>query len=145
MLNHPVSAVIANRKCVTVPGDTPVRVVAELMKKHQLGAVMVADADTQSLKGICTERDIVLGVVAAGLDASAVRVESVMSVAPQTITADKPFGHALHLMYEGGFHHIPVVENGCAIGILSARDALCMDALQLGGELVRREEITVIL
>ena len=142
---HSVSEVLANRKFVAVTGDTRVSRVAELMEKNHVGAVMVTDKRSRHLEGICTERDIVFGVVAAGLDASTVSVDSVMCAAPQTITPDKPFGHALHMMYEGGFHHIPVVEDGHPVGILSARDALGLDACQLEEELVRREEITTIL
>ena len=64
----------------------------------------------------------------------------------RTIHRDKPFGHALHLMYEGGFRHIPVVDDtGHPVGLLAAHDALDLDGLQMEQELVRREEITVIL
>jgi CBS domain-containing protein len=57
-----------------------------------------------------------------------------------------PFGHALHLMYEGGFRHVPVVDiAGRPVGLLSAREALSSDALEFGRDLERREEITVIL
>jgi CBS domain-containing protein len=49
-------------------------------------------------------------------------------------------------MYEGGFRHVPVVDaGGRPLGLLVARDALSLDALQFDEELVRREEITVIL
>ena len=49
-------------------------------------------------------------------------------------------------MYEGGYRHIPVVDrNRRPLGVVSARDALALDALDFGAELVRREEITVIL
>jgi CBS domain-containing protein len=96
--------------------------------------------------GIFTERDIVYRVVADSLSATETRLESVMTRNIQTITAGKPFGHALHLMYEGGFRHIPVVDHaGHPIGLLSARDALDVDGLRLEQELERREEIAVIL
>jgi CBS domain-containing protein len=49
-------------------------------------------------------------------------------------------------MYEGGFRHIPVVdEDGHPLGLIAAHDALDIDGLQLEQDLVRREEITVIL
>jgi CBS domain-containing protein len=69
-----------------------------------------------------------------------------MTHRPQTLTEDKPFAHALHLMYEGGFRHVAVVDrNQRPIGVVSARDALALDALDFSAELERREEITVIL
>jgi len=98
------------------------------------------------LAGICTERDIVFGVVAADLDPAQTRVDAVMTRNVQTIGPEKPFGHALHLMYEGGFRHVPVVDRaGHPLGLLAAHDALDADGLQLERELIRREEVTVIL
>ena len=145
MPNRPVSAVIKDKDCVTVPADMRVRKVAELMQQHHTSAVLVTDSRKKHLLGICTERDIVFGVVAEALDPESTTVESVMTADPLCIAPDKPFGHALHLMYENGFRHVPVVEDGCPLGILCARDALGSDALQFESDLVRREEITVIL
>ena len=49
----------------------------------------------------------------------------------RTIHRDKPFGHALHLMYEGGFRHIPVVDDtGHPVGLLAAHDALDLDGFR---------------
>lgn len=145
MLDHAVSTVIGNRRVITIPGDTPVRHAAELMRVHHISAVLVTDLRRNTLMGICTERDIVFGVVATGLDPQAVRVDAIMTLSPQVISSDKPFGHALHLMYEGGFHHVPVVDQGSVVGIVTAKDASGLDANQFENELVRREEITAIL
>jgi CBS domain-containing protein len=145
MPNRPVGDVIQNQDFVCVPGDTTVRRVAELMKSHHTSAVLVTDVHDKTLRGICTERDVVFDVVAAGLDPERVQAEAIMTVDPQTISSDRPFGHALHLMYEGGFRHVPVLENGRPVGMLTAKDALGSEALQFEMELIRREEITVIL
>ncbi len=49
-------------------------------------------------------------------------------------------------MYENGVRHVPIVDaNRRPLGVVTARDALQLDALTFGAELVRREEITVIL
>ncbi len=145
MPNRAVSAVIQNQDFVCVAGNTTARRVAELMKIHHISAVLVTDVGDKTLRGICTERDIVFDVVAAGLDPEMIKVEAIMTVDPRVISPDSPFGHALHLMYEGGFRHVPVVEHGRPVGILTAKDALGSDALQFEMELIRREEITVIL
>ena len=47
-----------------------------------------------------------------------------MTPDPQTVEPDKPLGYALHMMYEGGFRNVPVVEKGRLMGIVSARNAL---------------------
>ena len=54
------------------------------------------------------------------------------------IAPDRPFGHALHLMYEGEFRHVPVVEDGRPLGMVSARDALGPDLKQFISELDKR-------
>ncbi len=123
---------------------TTVRDAARIMKKNHSSAVLVVDEGI--LVGIFTERDIAYRVVAENLDPLRTSVDRVMTRKLRTLTPDKPFGHALHLMYDGGFRHVPVVDaDGHPLGLLAAHDALDTDALQLGQELERREEITVIL
>ena len=122
MRHRSVRDVIADRKPITVHGGTTVFAAARLMKKHHVGALMVVEGDR--LTGIFTERDVVFGVLAEERDASTTRVSDVMTANPRTIDADKTVGHALMLMYDGGFRHVPVVDNGKPLGMISARDAL---------------------
>ena len=85
-------------------------------------------------------------MLATGLDPDQTPVGAVLTHNPQVIAEDRPFGHALHMMYEGGFRHMPVVStDGRPVGVVPARDALGLDAVAFGAELERREEITVIL
>lgn len=145
MPQHLVSEVIRSNSFIAVSATTTVREVAHLMKTHHTSAVLVTDTK-HALLGVCTERDMVVKVLAADLEPASTTMDAVMTRNPIAITADKPFVHALHIMYEGGFRHVPVVDEfGRPIGLLSARDALNLDAHQLEADLVRREEITVIL
>jgi signal-transduction protein with cAMP-binding, CBS, and nucleotidyltransferase domain len=145
MTHRPISQVIAERKFVAVTTHSTVREVARLMKKNHTCAVLVIDR-REDLVGICTERDVVLNVVATRRDPDHVKVTEIMTRDPQSISVTKPFGHALHMMYEGGFHHLPVVDaHHHPVGILSARDALAVDAVEFEHELIQREEIAVIL
>lgn len=69
-----------------------------------------------------------------------------MTPDPVSVGPDKPFGHALHLMFEGGFRHMPVVDrHHRPIGIVSARDALGLEILHFRSELQLREDIAEIL
>lgn len=145
MSDRLVSSVIRNQDFVIVAGDMRVSQVSELMRSHHVSAIMITEGRYQTLGGICTERDILLGVDATGLDPQLVQVASIMTAHLQTISPDRPFGHALHLMYDGGFHHVPVVVHGRPVGMLCAEDASAIEALQFEVELVRREEIAVIL
>ena len=122
MFDRPVKDVMRREKLLKAPPETPVGKVARLMESKSVGAVMVI-ADDQVV-GICTERDIVFRVVATGLDPEATCLADVMTAEPQTIAPDKPFGYALLLMHERGFRHLPVVQNGKVVGMVSSRSAL---------------------
>jgi CBS domain-containing protein len=98
----------------------------------------VAGRGRHALIGIFTERDIVFRVVAAGRDPKATRLAEVMTPQPQTINPNEPFLRALRIMHEGGFRHLPVVENNWPLGVVSARDALDDDLHELRAELAQR-------
>ena len=135
--------VIAEQKPITVHGGTTVAAAARLMKKHHVGALMVVEGER--LTGIFTERDVVFRVLAEGRDASTTRVSEVMTANPRTVDADKAVGHALMLMYDGGFRHVPVVDDGKPLGMISARDALGPELQEFELELVQRDHIGEIL
>lgn len=146
MLNRAVIEVIENREFLTSTPEKSVRAVAAHMKEMHLGAVLVVDQPGGKLVGICTERDLAFKVLAEGLDASTTNVGSVMTVAPQTIGPDKLFGHALHLMFEGGFRHLPVLDpSGRPIGVISSRDALGLELADFAHELEQRDVLAEIL
>jgi CBS domain-containing protein len=116
---------------------------ARLMKRRKVSALLVVDGTR--LLGIFTERDAVFRVIAQGRSPQETRVADVMTPDPQTVHPDKPFGHALHLMHEGGFRHVPVVENGSPLGVVSARDVLGPELREFAAELESRERIEAIL
>jgi CBS domain-containing protein len=84
-------------------------------------------------------------VLSEGLDPRTTPLARVMTHTPTAIAPDRPFGHALHLMFEGGFRHVPVVEGGKLIGIVSAHDALSSDLAKFESDLAEREHIAEIL
>ena len=138
--------IIQNRHFLTTTPDKSIRAVAAHMRDNDEGVVLVVAPDDGKLLGICTERDLTFKVLAAGLDATSTPVGSVMTANPQTIHPEKPFGHALHLMYEGGFRHLPVVlPDGRPIGVLSSRDALGLEVVRFSAELDQRAVLTEIL
>lgn len=143
MPERPVREVIGNQAPVRAGADISVAAAAQLMQRHGVGALLVIEAGR--LAGIFTERDALFRVLAEGLDPQRTRVAQVMTANPRTITPDRPFGHALHLMYEGRFRHVPVVENGRALGMVSARDALEPDLRQFISDLETRAHIGEIL
>jgi CBS domain-containing protein len=141
---RPISTLIKQQQVLVAAAKSTVSEAARLMEKHQVGAVMVVNAHGR-LSGIFTERDALFRVLAAGRDPATTRLSEVMTKKPQSIPPDKPVGHALHMMYENGFRHVPVVENGRPVGMVSARDALGPELEEFESEVKRRQQIGEIL
>ncbi len=131
-----VRSIVAGQTPVTAAKSATVFEAAVLMKQQGKGALLVVDGTR--LIGIFTERDIAFRVVAAGRDPKTTRLADVMTPQPQTIHPNKPFLHALRIMHEGGFRHLPVVENDVPLGVVSARDALDDDLYDLRADLAQR-------
>ena len=143
MPHRPIRTIIENQHVLTAPSSTTVSDAARMMKQSKTGAILVCDK--QRLVGIFTERDALFRVTAEECDPKATLLVDVMTSNPQTIDPNKPLGHALHMMYEGGFRKVPVVENGRPIGMVSARDALGPELKDFISEMDQREHIAEIL
>jgi CBS domain-containing protein len=76
--------------------------------------------ERQALVGIFTDRDAVLKVAAAAADRRPVR--EVMTPDPVVLRRDDPVAVAIHKMAVGGFRHVPILDDGHPIGVVSARD-----------------------
>ncbi|HEV7803502.1 MAG TPA: CBS domain-containing protein [Burkholderiales bacterium] len=143
MSDRPIRTIIANQEIATASSSMSVLDAARVMKQKRTGALLVCDK--RRLVGVFTERDALFRVTAEGRDPDSTLLAEVMTPHPQTIGPDKPLGHALHMMYEGGFRNVPVVENGRPIGMVSARDALGPELKEFVLEMDEREHIAEIL
>lgn len=143
MPNRPIRSLIQNQQVHTVQKDISVRTAAHIMQTARIGSVMVVEKD--ALVGIFTERDALFRVLAGGLDPDRTKVGEVMTADPQSISPDRPLVHALHLMHDGGFRHMPVVENGVPVGMVSIRDAVGVEMVRLEHELDDKDAIAEIL
>jgi len=139
MLESSVASVLEPRKLVVAAPGVSVAEAARLMRESHIGAVLVVDGGR--LVGIFTERDAVFRVIAAGGDPAATALAGVMTRDPVTVAPDETFGYALLLMHEHGFRHVPVVENGRPVGVVSARLALDPDLEDFAVEAERRRHI----
>lgn len=143
---RPLSAVIQQRDFLVCTPERDVRAVARHMKQYHQGAILVVAYDGGPLVGVCTERDLAFKVISEGLDPNTTPVRNVMTANPVTLTLDKPFGHALHLMYEGGFRHMPVIdEAGRPVGLVSSRDALGLEIFNFASDIESRQHIAEVL
>jgi signal-transduction protein with cAMP-binding, CBS, and nucleotidyltransferase domain len=109
-----------SRELLRAAPDQSIAEAARDMVARGVGAVLVMDGDR--LDGILTERDI-LKAVAMGLKED-VRVRDWMTRNPETIEASDSTGHAAALMIHGGFRHLPVLDGGEIVGIVSIRDLM---------------------
>jgi CBS domain-containing protein len=134
-----IRSIVAEQTPIGAAKTTTVVEAARLMKQQNIGALLVLDSSR--LIGIFTERDALFRVLAAGRDPNATRLGDVMTAQPQTIGPDEPFLHALRIMYEGKFRHLPVVEFGRPLGMVSVRDALDDDLYALRVDLEQRQEM----
>ena len=131
-----VKNVMDRKRRVTARPGTSVARASRLMAEKNVGAVMVVE--DRQLLGIFTERDAVFRVIAEGKDPRATRLDEVMTREPVTVGPDESFGHALMLMHERGFRHVPVVKEGATVGIVSARSALDPELEEFVSETQRR-------
>jgi CBS domain-containing protein len=143
MPERAVGTIIEDQQPISAQADTSVAEAARIMRSRRVGALLVMEGGR--LAGIFTERDALFRVIAEGRDAEATPLHEVMTRDPRTISPDRPFGHALHIMYEGGFRHVPVVRDGRAIGVVSARDALGPEMRQFIADLDARTRVGEIL
>ncbi|HEY8814552.1 MAG TPA: CBS domain-containing protein [Candidatus Dormibacteraeota bacterium] len=103
----------------TVSPSTTVGEAVALMAQHRIGSTVVMDG--HSLEGIFTERDTVRAI-SQSHDAPGHEVSSWMTRNPMTVGPDEDVEAALQTMLDHGFRHLPVVEKGEVIGIVSIRD-----------------------
>jgi CBS domain-containing protein len=138
-----IREIIHNQRLLTLPPDTSVRAAARAMAEHRVGSVMVVEHDT--LVGIVTERDCLERVLAAGVDPDTTEVSAVMTRKVMTITPDRLLVNALHQMRGNGFRHMPVVENGRPVGMVSIRDALGSELVRFEGEEETKKRFTEVM
>jgi CBS domain-containing protein len=142
-MERTIRDIIKNQQPITAPASMSVRQAASVMKQRRIGAMMVVEAGV--LVGIFTERDALNGVVAEGRDPQTTTLAEVMTHNPQTLSADASFNAALELMHEGRFRHVPVVDNGVPVGMISVRDAMGAELESFVYEMLRQEQVSQVL
>ena len=138
-----IREIIHNQRLLMLAPDTSVRAAARAMAEHHVGSVMVVEHDT--LVGIVTERDCLERVLAAGIDPDTTEVSAVMTRNVMTITPDRLLVNALHQMHGNGFRHMPVVENGRPVGMVSVRDTLGSELIRFEGEEETKKRLREIM
>ena len=100
------------------PSDTIGETAQQMVERRVSSAVV---SDYGNLIGIVTERDLTRAV-AGRVHSSEARVREWMTADPLTLTPDAAPADAAKIMLDNGFRHVPIVEDGRAVGIVSIRD-----------------------
>ena len=116
-----LSDIVYNQNPLMLLPSISVKEACEQMRSRRAGSVVIAN-ESGYLVGIFTGRDAVCRVLAAGKNAETTKLAEVMTPAPMTMSSKKTAIDALRLMWDGGFRHVPVVETGKVIGVVSRGD-----------------------
>jgi CBS domain-containing protein len=108
---------------VTIPIDAMLGLALDRMVAHGVGALLVVDADGK-LRGILTERDYVRKVIGLEPDFVRLPIQDYMTPDPETVRPTDLLAVALQKMDVGGYRHLPVVEEGRPVGLISVRDVI---------------------
>lgn len=135
-----------NREVVFTRRDGSIAEAARLMRAHHVGDLVVVEDqnDRRVPIGIVTDRDLVIEVLAEGVDMNDVTVGDVMSDALVTAREDDELADTVKLMRAKGVRRVPVVDRaGALVGIIAVDDLLDLLAEQVAdlARLVQREQV----
>lgn len=120
-----VSAILneKGREVVTADPDTPIAEIVVTLKDRGIGAVIVAgEGDIPA--GILSERDIVRAMPKHGAKLMTMRASDLMTREVVTCTLEHTIDEVMKIMTEGRFRHLPVIEGGKLVGVISIGDAV---------------------
>lgn len=107
-------------RVLSIDGGAVVRDAVAIMNEHLIGSLLVLDGPR--LIGIFTERDVLVRVVGDGRDPATVRVGEVMTRQIMVVEPDTTVHQAMSLMTTRRCRHLPVLEDGRVVGLISIGD-----------------------
>ncbi len=129
--------IVENQTLHTLSKSSTALEAANLMATNRISAILVTESD--KLVGIVTERDLTAKVLAGKLNPESAALADIMTANPDVLDpSDSPIS-ALELMRLRGYRHLPVVEDGSPVGIVSIRDLYAAAKDQLEEDIRQRE------
>ena len=119
-MTETVRSIIGARRLIYVDPAASVTEACRRMRGSRIGCLAVV-SDGQ-LAGVLSERDVIVRAVAEEKNPALTPVSAVMTPDPWTIDIDDPLSKASEIMAAGAFRHLPVIEDGYAVGMISVRD-----------------------
>ena len=134
-----------NREVVVTDRETTVAEASKLMRQHHVGDLVVVDErDGMRIPaGIVTDRDVVVELVALGLDPDTITVGDIMGLELATVRESNGVFDTVQLMRSKGVRRVPVVSNkGALVGIVTVDDLIQLLAEEMGelSKLIAREQ-----
>ncbi|MCC7321168.1 MAG: CBS domain-containing protein [Rubellimicrobium sp.] len=123
MLVHQILGSKASDAVMTIAEDATIAEAAAILSERRIGCLVVS-ADGARVDGILSERDIVREVGRRGSPCLSDPVASIMTRRITTCTRDDTAVRLMELMTEGRFRHLPVLENGRLVGLVSIGDVV---------------------
>jgi CBS domain-containing protein len=111
---------VMTRDPVTVEADATIVDAARLMRDRDIGPLVVVESD--QVRGIVTDRDLVVRGLAEGGDPSSMRIGDVCTGDVESVSPDEPISDAVRRMEQRDVRRLPVVEGGRPVGIVSMGD-----------------------
>ena len=105
---------------IAIAEDASVLDAIKMLADRSIGSLLVMDGDT--LKGIVTERDYARKVLIKGRSSKSTQVREIMTTEVYTATTDQTVNDCMTVMTEKRIRHLPVVENGEVVGLISIGD-----------------------
>jgi CBS domain-containing protein len=133
MLVSQILKLKAESGVMTIAPDATVTKAVEMLASRRIGAVVVSP-DGKTVVGILSERDVVRELFKRGAGVMADRVDSLMTGNPVSCKRDETADQILTKMTDGRFRHLPVVEGGEMVGLISIGDVVKARLVQLEGE-----------
>jgi CBS domain-containing protein len=119
-------------RILAVRPQDKVRHALERMRDNRVRAVLVLESD--ALKGIITQGDCAIKVLLPGLDARQATVMDFMTANPATVKLNDPLEACMGLMASRNFRHLPVLDDGKVMGVISIGDVVKDNIQQLGSQ-----------
>ena len=121
---------VVNKNVVTISPESPLSEAAYIMMNEDVGALVVIDRESRPV-GVITDRDLVVSVMAEGLNPGELTVEEVMTKDPVTVAEDKDIFEMLRILSENSIRRLPVTRGGKLEGIVSVDDLIVVVATEL--------------
>jgi CBS domain-containing protein len=110
-----------SKDITVIQEDETIRQAAERLAKDDIGVLPICDSNKQ-IKGVLTDRDIVVQVIARGKDPSSTRAREMEQGEVYTLRPDDSIQHACDMMAQHKVRRLPVVEDGRIVGMVSQAD-----------------------